>query len=215
LNGLENWDHIDNILNSRNQTFGSFEEAFDIILTNPPFGSQGKIKEKTFLKRYDLGHKWNSLGDSFVKTDTILSGQVPDILFIERCLDFLKPGGRMAIVLPNGDLENLSLRYLRKYIQNRAELLAVLLLPSDTFIPFGTGVKASILFLQKKPISNTETQSVFFGEIQKLGYTANKTGSIIYKRSTNGEYKLNSEGNPIVDEDIFVTKLIRSNFFRK
>lgn len=202
INGLDDWDHIDHALNSRSQSLGTFEEGFDIILTNPPFGSQGKIKEKSFLKRYDLGHKWKSLGDTFVKTETIQGGQVPDILFIERCLDFLKPGGRMAIVLPNGDLENLSLRYLRKYVKDRAELLAVLLLPSDTFIPFGTGVKASILFLQKKPISNKVNPNVFFGEIQKLGYTANKTGSIIYKRTDKGEYSIDSEGNPIVDEDI-------------
>ncbi|HLW80237.1 MAG TPA: N-6 DNA methylase, partial [Terriglobia bacterium] len=77
-----------------------------------------------------------------------VSGMKRDILFVERCLDLLKPGGRIAIVLPQGNLNNLGTRALRAYIATRARLLAVVGLHVNTFKPF-TGTKTSVLLLQK------------------------------------------------------------------
>jgi len=178
-----------------------------VILTNPPFGSQGKITNKSSLKKFNLAHKWMQYGDALHKTETLHNGQVPDILFIERCLDLLKDGGRMAIVLPNGDLENSSLDYVRYYINENTKVLAVINLPFDTFIPFGTGVKASILFLQKmnkEELSKEKAKNykIFFGKINKLGYLGNKNGSPIYQKDSNGKMLVGNNGEPLIDEDI-------------
>ena len=71
-------------------------------------------------------------------------GQVPDILFIERCLALLKKGGRMGIVLPDGDLTNQNTEFMRSWLKNKAQIVAVVSLPQETFVPFGAGVKSSV-----------------------------------------------------------------------
>jgi len=109
---------------------------FDVLLTNPPFA--GNIKEKQILKNYLLAEK---------KGKTV-SKIGRDILFIERNLNFIKPGGRMAIVLPQGRLNNTNDEYIRKFIMERARILAVVGLHGNTFKPH-TGTKTSVLFLQK------------------------------------------------------------------
>lgn len=202
---LADWPALNHALNDALSSNCTYEGYFDLILTNPPFGSQGRIRAADVLDRFDLGHKWDQVGGDWEKTAHLQGGQVPDILFIERCLDFLKVGGRMAIVLPNGDLENSSLAYVRHYIRSRARLLAVVHLPQDTFVPFGTGVKASVLFLERteRPEQGTQNQ-VFFGQITKLGYQANRNGSVVYQKDANGRPLLDDVGHPLVDEDFSV-----------
>ncbi|GAH53037.1 unnamed protein product, partial [marine sediment metagenome] len=75
--------------------------SFNVLLTNPPFGSKIPITSKSILEEYELGFKWklDKKTRKWERTDKILDKQVPQILFIERCLQLLKPGGRMAIVL--------------------------------------------------------------------------------------------------------------------
>ena len=174
---------------------------YDIILTNPPFGTQGKICDRSILSQYELAHKWNKFGEKFIKSSDVLKDQVPEILFIERCLQLLRPGGRLGIVLPNGLFENSSSEYIRNFIQKKSNVLGVVNLPQETFIPYGTGVKASILFLQKKNGDKINNDQVFFGNISKIGYAGNKNGSPIYKKDVTG--KLPKEnGTGIIDEDI-------------
>src|SRR5439155_5495562 len=137
--------------------------SFDLVLTNPPFA--GKVTGKTQLAAYDLyelaatgalsteeeeeaeGEEGES-GTEKLKKRKKVSGMKRDILFVERALDLLKPGGRCAIVLPQGNLNNLGTRALREYIAKRARLLAVVGLNVNTFKPF-TGPKTSVVFLQK------------------------------------------------------------------
>ena len=137
---------------------------FDLVLTNPPFA--GKVTGKTQLAAYDLyelavtgelaededdtENGDNAPGDEAekVKKRKKVGGMKRDILFVERCLDMLKPGGRTAIVLPQGNLNNLGTRALRSYIKDRARLLAVVGLHVNSFKPF-TGTKTSVVFLQK------------------------------------------------------------------
>ena len=178
----------------------SLANSFDIILTNPPFGSQGKITQKEMLAYYDLGHKWSKYKDGYSKLNKILKGQVPDVLFIEQCLNLLKPGGRMGIVLPNGHFENTSMDYVREYIKERAFVVGVVLLPQETFIPYGTGVKVSLLFLQKKNGIALNNNQVFFSKINKLGYVGNKNGTPIYKKDQQGNIIINN-GKQVIDED--------------
>ncbi len=200
---LSDWSDIDLGLNKANQkNVNTYQEFFDIILTNPPFGTQGKIANKSVLRNFDLGYKWNKADEGFSKSSVLLNGQVPEILFIERCLKFLKPGGRMSIVLPNGDFENSSLAYLRNYIKDVAEVFAVIKLPQETFIPSGTGVKTSILFLRKKIAGEISGRPVFFSQVTKLGYSGNKNGSIVYKKGSQGNILKDRNGVLKIDEDI-------------
>lgn len=187
--------------------------TYDIVLTNPPFGTQGKITQREMLSNYDLGYKWDKYKEGYSKSHKLLKGQVPDILFIEQCLNLLKPGGRLGIVLPNGHFENASMDYLREYIKNRAFIIGVVLLPQETFIPYGTGVKASLLFLQKKNGKAINNGKVFFSKINKLGYVGNKNGTPIYKKNKKGEVVLNN-GFKVIDEDFSVSIKDYRNFLQ-
>ena len=121
-------------LHNQHREFG--QEKFDVILTNPPFGAIIKEAELPYLKNYKLGK-----GNPSQKTE---------ILFLERCFDFLKwDTGKLAIILPDGILTNSSLQYVRDYIERHFRILAVVSLPQIAFSHYGAGVKTSILFLQK------------------------------------------------------------------
>jgi len=143
--------------------------------------------------------KWQRLANR------IMDDQVPDILFIERCLQFLAPYGRMAILLPDGDLTNSSLGYVRQWIRDNARILAVVSLPQETFVPYGAGVKASVLFLQKLPKKELEALKkkdypIFMGIIEKIGYDIR--GRDVYKRDKRGEIIKDKNGNFVIDEDV-------------
>ncbi len=174
-------------------------DGFDLILTNPPFGA--KITQSAVLSKFDLGHKWTNHENEFYKTKTIYANQNAEILFIERCLQLLKEGGRMGIVLPNGNFENPSLEYLRYYIKKKAKVLAVVNLPQETFIPYGTGVKTSLLFLEKDSINEVKHYPIFFGRVSKLGYQGNKNGTPVYQKDNFGQIVKDKSGQPVLDED--------------
>lgn len=173
------------------------EECCDVILTNPPFGTKGKISRKDILENYDLGYKWKkdpetkkySISEKIEKN--LLGGkkkgdgQIPDVLFIERCFHFLKPGGRMGIVLPDGDLSNQTLEYVREWMAERMLIVGVISLPAHTFVPFGAGPKSSVLICVKpKNGIVPERYPVFFGKLSKIGYDVR--GKVQYKRDENG-----------------------------
>lgn len=197
LNSLMDFDELK--LNIEN-----CKDGFDIVLTNPPFGTAGKITDKSLLSKFDLGYKWVKNGDKYLKSNKLQGSQVTEILFIERCIDLLKEGGRMGIVLPNGHFENSSLEYLRFYIKQRCKILAIIKLPDETFIPYGTGVKTSLLFVKKDTRNIEKEYKVFFGKIKKLGYQGNKNGTPIYKKDKFGNLKFNDKKEPILDEDFTV-----------
>ena len=177
----------------------SHSEGFDIVLANPPFGA--KITNSSMLSRFDLGHKWANYGGEYHQTKTVYPHQNAEILFIERCLQLLKEGGRMAIVLPNGNFENPSLAYLRFYIKLKAKVLAIVNLPEGTFLPFGTGVKTSLLFLEKDSKSKNKQYPIFFGRVTKLGYQGNKNGTPQYQKDKLGQFLKDELGQPILAED--------------
>lgn len=116
---------------------------FDVLMANPPFA--GDLDNKEQMDQYDLGHK------AGLVTEKIQNKVGRDILFIERNLNFLKPGGRMAVVLPQGRFNNTSDKYIREYILKQCRLLAVVGLHGNTFKngKSGTGTKTSVLFVQK------------------------------------------------------------------
>lgn len=125
--------------------------TFDILMTNPPFGSNIKVEGEDKLKQFDLAHQWKkNKEDNQLEKRTLKEKEAPQILFIERCLQLLKDGGKMAIVLPDGIFGNESESYVRNWILKNAKIVAVIDVPLETFLP-NTGTKTSILVLQKLP----------------------------------------------------------------
>ncbi|PZO60428.1 MAG: restriction endonuclease subunit M [Phormidesmis priestleyi] len=161
---------------------------FDLIATNPPFGSKLPIKDEETLKQYQLGHVWREMETGWEPTEQLQGSAPPEILFIERCWQFLKPGGRMGIVLPDTILGAPGLLYVRHWMIKHCRIVASIDLHPDTFQPF-TGIKTSILILQKlhneedkEPLPDYE---VFMAQVKSTGY--DKRGSPIYKRNEDGE----------------------------
>ncbi len=199
-NSLDDLDAIKLLLSEHN---ASVKGGFDVLLTNPPFGTAGKISDNQLLSQYDLGYKWARSGNGFLKTKSLSNGQPAEILYIERCLQLLREGGRMGIVLPNGHFENPSLEYLRYYIKQKAKILGIVNLPQETFIPYGTGVKTSLLFLEKETANTNQQYNVFFGKVKKLGYSGNKNGTPSYRKNNYGQI-IYKDGVPVLDEDFSV-----------
>ena len=164
---------------------------FDILMANPPFA--GDIKESRILHQYELGFKANGKAQTKVGRD---------ILFIERNLDFIKPGGRMAIVLPQGRFNNTSDKHIREFIAQHGRILAVVGLHGNTFKPH-TGTKTSVLFVQKwhdELCPKVDDYPIFFAVSEKGG--KDNSGDYIYVKNGNGQYKLDKNGHLIVDHDL-------------
>ena len=190
---------------------------FDLVLTNPPFA--GKVTGKTQLTAFDLydmatrgqlkaDDEDDSDEEAEDETDATeaeklekrrkVNGMKRDILFVERCLDMLKPGGRTAIVLPQGNLNNLGTRGLRAYIGGRARVLGIVGLHVNTFKPF-TGTKTSVVLLQKwggdagSPINK---YPVFLATSEKSG--KNNSGQYVYREDVQGN-QIDDDGIPITE----------------
>ena len=178
---------------------------FDILMANPPFA--GEIKEGQLLARYEFGSKNGHPQKSVSR----------DILFIERNINFLRAGGRMAIVLPQGRFNNKTDQEIRKFIADKCRILAVVGLDANTFKPH-TGTKTSVLFVQKwqndrkQPNYNPrrEDYPIFFATQRREG--KNTSGDKIYwsrdKSCTTTDPKLallDQYGHPVVYHDLFAT----------
>lgn len=175
------------------------EFQFDILMANPPFA--GDIKEPRMIARYDLAKKPNGKWETKVGRD---------ILFIERNLDFLKPGGRMAIVLPQGRFNNSSDKNIRDFIAERCRILAVVGLSGNTFKPH-TGTKTSVLLVQKwnddpkigALCPRQDDYNIFFATMQKSG--KDNSGEKVYVKVSDdsGDFLLDKHNHWIVDHDLF------------
>ncbi|MCK5059763.1 MAG: N-6 DNA methylase [Candidatus Pacebacteria bacterium] len=159
------------------------EFNFDLVMANPPFA--GDIKDKRMTACYEVAYKKDKQIDNISR----------DILFIERNLDFLKPGGRMAIVLPQGRFNNTSDERIRDFIMERARLLAVVGLDGNTFKPH-TGTKTSVLFVQKwdeKINPKVDDYKIFMAVSENSG--KDNSGDEIYEVDKNGERKLDEHNH--------------------
>jgi type I restriction enzyme M protein len=124
----------------------------DVVMTNPPFGSEIPITDPNILRNFDLAHIWERTEDGGFRNTGPPQGSVaPEVLFIERCVDWLKPGGRMGIVLPDGILGNPGDEYIRWWILRHTWVLASIDLPVEVFIvEANVNILTSLLFLKKK-----------------------------------------------------------------
>lgn len=158
--------HNDGLLNVN----GIFENRFDVILTNPPFGSRvektlkiteadkytDEVRIAKYRKRYGEAYDiaLRQINDNIDKPllnlyKTGKLSTLTEVLFIERCLNLLKPGGRMGIVLPEGVLNNTNLQKIRDFVESKAKILLITSIPQDVFIASGATVKPSLLFFKK------------------------------------------------------------------
>ena len=144
----------------------------DVILTNPPFAGQGesRISDPRLLVHFDTARKFTVDGDASVATDEYLVTQSPEILFFERALDWLKPGGRLGIVLPKGFLDTVQFLPSRELLFREARLDAVVTLHKNSFQP-DTGVRTCIVFLTKYQDGDDRAAdySIFMAASQKIG----------------------------------------------
>jgi type I restriction enzyme M protein len=141
-------------------------EHFDCVITNPPYGGD-PVKDSAVLGRFALGRKEDGVG--------ILKSQEKEILFLERCFEFLKPGGRLVILLHDGVLANTRAERIRRWYREHGKLKAIISLPNVTFTPYGAkGIETSVLVFRKWHDGEvpTEDYDVIVGHIEDVGYTA-------------------------------------------
>jgi type I restriction enzyme M protein len=167
-------DSLENPKNWKSETRNKIKlNSFDVILTNPPFGSKIPVSGEEKLKQYELAHKWKyKKEDNIWIKEKLKDKEAPQILFIERCLELLKEGGRMGLVLPDGIFGNDQLGYIRELILKKCRLIAVIDIPIETFMP-NTGTKTSILVLQKNIGSNNnknEDYPIFMAIAEHCGH---------------------------------------------
>jgi len=176
----------------------SFKELnFDILLTNPPFA--GEIRENWLKALYGI------LPENKKKSSSAVDRH---ILFIERALDMIKPGGRLAIVLPQGVFNNTNDRYIREFVMKRARILAVVGLHGNSFKPH-TGTKTSLLFLRKWKEDELgeggepkEKDYPIFFAVSKIPIKDN-SGNYIFVKDEDGNMVFDKEGNPVFQSDLF------------
>jgi type I restriction enzyme M protein len=174
---------------------------FDVIVTNPPFGSKIPIKDENILKQYELAHIWENKDKKGVWTMTarLQSSVPPEILFIERCFQLLREGGRIGIVLPDSILGSPGLGYIREWLIRNTRIVTSLDLHADTFQP-KNGTQTSVLILQKKTRNEKDREeksgtmadyNIFMAIVEKIGH--DKRGNPIFKRDKDGNEILMSE----------------------
>jgi type I restriction-modification system DNA methylase subunit len=170
-----------------------------IILTNPPFAGvgEGRITQKDTLERFKLGKVWKeNRNNTLEPTDTIISdGVPPEMLFFERCIEWLSEGGKLGIVMPKGFLDTATYQPARQYLFNECKLLAVVNCHKNTFQPY-TGVRTTLIIVQKfaKGESKNKDYKIFMAISKKIGQDSE--GKPIYK--------INEEGKPTdqLDHDL-------------
>jgi len=167
--------------------------AFNVIITNPPFGAKIPIKGEAVLSQFDLGYKWrkNTKTGVVEQTSILYEEQSPQLLFLERCLQFLKPGGRMGIVLPESMLGNPSYTSILAWLQQRAKIKAVITLPEALFKTSGksgTHTKVCALFVEKNIPIYAEEESVFMADAKWCGHDSR--GNPTLRKDADGKLAL-------------------------
>ncbi len=177
---------------------------FDLIVTNPPFGSKIPIRDPHILDQYELARIWQkdkTDRNNWMMTNRLQSSVPPEQLFIERCIQFLRPAGRIGIVLPDSILGSPGLGYIRQWLIKNTRIIASIDLHVDTFQPHN-GTQTSILFLQKKTEEEIHKEEktgkmrdypIFMAMVDRVGH--DKRGNTLFKRDKHGNIIL--EHKPI------------------
>lgn len=158
------FDALEDVGKMTEKNRGFEKNRFDVIVTNPPFGANVKRSEHPYLEKFALGQNGKKSRDN----------QKTEILFIERCIDFLKPGtGQMAIVLPDGILTNASTQYVRDFIMEHCQINAIVSMPIFAFAHYGAAVKSSLVFVRRKADrEKLGRYKIFMAIAEHIGYDA-------------------------------------------
>lgn len=230
--------HHDGLLNVN----GIFENRFDVILTNPPFGARVEkdlkiLEADKFTDKAKIAEYTKRYGDAYIEAlkqvnDNIgkpllslykIDNGLTEVLFIERCLNLLKPGGRMGIVLPEGVLNNSNLQKVREFVESRAKILLIVSIPQDVFMASGATVKPSLLFFKKftekeakefKKIENEAAKEVnakYFDELGAIESQLEKRGK--ESVSKDDKKKLNARKKKIEeDKALEIRRIVKDKF---
>lgn len=163
---------------------------FDVVLTNPPFGKKIVVKGEEILSQFDLGHKWRRDHESnlMVITTILHDDQPPQILFLERCLQLLKPGGRLGIVLPEAVFGMPTYEYVVSWLRSQVKIRGVVSMPEPLFKTSGKGgthAKVCVLFVEKTKPKTTEDYHIFMADVKWCGHDSRANPT--YTRGPNGE----------------------------
>jgi len=186
--------------------------SIDILFTNPPFGANIVIDGENILGQYDLAARWTPSKDGWEKrTDNenkpvLQTSQPPEILFIERCVQFLKEGtGRMAMVIPNGILNNPALGYVRQWMLRNTQIIAVVDMARELFQP-KNDTQTSMVLMRRLSASEREKASVgkldypvFMAIAEKIGH--DKRRQTIYRQDANGKDVVVKHDEEVVEID--------------
>ena len=169
--------------NNRGFKYGTF----DFIITNPPFGSTIRQREQAYLKTYQLGKKEEDWLAVRAVPENIRDGQNTEVLFIEQDYKFLKEGGYLAIVLPDGILTNSTMQYVRNQIEDWFRIVAVISMPQMAFTANGAGVKSSVLFLKKW--SKKQTDSLVNAKKKIEGQLLKNSNYLLQRQTWDAEIR--------------------------
>jgi type I restriction enzyme M protein len=141
--------------------------SFDVVITNPPFGKKLAIDSEDILSHFDLGHVWSLNDKGAFEQGPLHDKQPPQILFIERCLSLLRPGGTLGIVLLESIFGMPKYRYIVDWISKRSKVLAIVTLPEDLFQPH-THAKTCVVIIENTP--PTESYDIFMCDVRWCGH---------------------------------------------
>ena len=168
---------------------------FDMVITNPPFGKKLAIMSTDILEQFDLGYKWKQNDDGVFEKMTLQDKQPPQILFIERCFDFLKPGGKLGIVLLESIFGMPKYQYVVDYITSKAKILGVVAMPEDLFQPH-THAKCCVVICEKLSENEVgkiiEPYDIFMSDVKWCGHDSRG----------NPTYTFDEEGKRVLLDDI-------------
>ncbi|QMA44282.1 N-6 DNA methylase [Citrobacter freundii] len=191
-NSLSNYDDLDKSLQAY-----SGKSMPTIILTNPPFAGigQGRITDEKILNNYSCGMKWTSRDGKLEASEIYEDGVPPEMLFFERCLDWIAPGGKIGIVMPKSFLDTKTYLPARSILLKNYKLLSVIICNKNTFQPH-TGVRTCILFIEKpeKQTKYAKPYPIYMALSRKIGQDSE--GVPIFK------FDSNNKQTELLDEDL-------------
>lgn len=171
--------------------------SFDVILTNPPFGAKIPIRGTSVLSQYNLGYRWSrdKTSGTMVKGAALHDDQPPQILFLERCLQMLKPGGRMGIVLPESTFGMPTYEYVVTYLRQHTKIFGVVSMPEALFKTSGKGgthAKVCAVFIENTPPTPGEDYDIFMAEAKWCGHDSRGNPTI----------RANDKGEAVLLDDV-------------
>jgi type I restriction enzyme M protein len=189
---------------------------FDVIVTNPPFGKKIVVRGNKLLSQYDLGRRWkrDDINGLWEEGSALQDRQPPQIIFLERCLQFLRPKGRLGIVLPESLLGMPTHGYVVTWLRSRAKIRGVIAMPEELFKTSGKGgthAKVCVLLVENTPPKPSDRWPVFMAEAKWCGHDSR--GKPTYRKNKAGEWEL-LDDIPLITERFFELFGTAESFWR-